>query len=201
MDGVESAKYSPRVAELLLPDPPLCDEAVLLRGWSEADVPAIVAACRDPTIARWTAMIPSPYNENDALEWITGQGPARRDGRALELAITGRQSGEIFGAVALSNVSQVQLRSGVGYWLAPQARGRGYATAAVRLVARWGFDRLGLARLELFTDVDNVDSQNVATRCGFRREGLLRSHLLVRSRGERRDSLVYGLLAEDLVEL
>ena len=89
----------------------------------------------------------------------------------------------------------------MGYWLAPQARGRGYATAAVRLVARWGFDRLGLARLELFTDVDNVASQNVATRCGFRREGLLRSHLLVRSRGERRDSLVYGLLAEDLVEL
>jgi len=185
------------VVQLVLPDPPLSADGVLLRGWSETDVPAVVAACQDPTIARWTAMIPSPYGEADALEWIAAQGPALREGRSVELAITSRHTGELFGAVALSNVSLVQRRSGVGYWLAAHARGHGHATTAVRLVARWGFQELGLERLELFTDVDNVASQNVATRCGFRREGRLRSHLLVLSTGKRRDSLVYGLVPDD----
>ena len=195
---LDVAQDSGEMGELLLPDPPLCDDAILLREWSETDVPAVVAACQDPAIVRWTAMIPSPYGERDALEWISGQAQERRDGRALELAITGRRSGELLGAVALSNVSLAQRRSGVGYWLAPQARGHGHATAAVRMLGLWAFEQLGLGRLELFTDVENVASQNVAERCGFRREGLLRAHLLVRSRGERRDSLVFGLIPADL---
>ena len=171
---------------------------MLLRAWCERDVSAIVAACQDPEIARWSPVIASPYGENDALEWLGGQQPPRLAGRALELAVTNGQSGEVLGAVALSNVDLSQLRSGVGYWLAPEARGHGYATAAVRAVARWAFDYLGLGRLEIVTHPDNVASQRVAERCGFVREGLLRSHMLIRSTGQRRDSLVYGLLPGEL---
>jgi hypothetical protein len=108
---------------LPLPDPPLRAGPVLLRPWGEADVPAIVAACQDPAITRWSPTIPSPYGERDALDWLEGQGPARREGRSLELAVAGVGSGEVLGAVALSSVSLPQLRSGVGCWLAPRARG------------------------------------------------------------------------------
>ena len=183
---------------LLLPDPPLAGGPVLLRGWSKADVSAIVAACQDLEIARFSPVIPSPYGENDALEWLTGQSATRGAGQALELAVTSGESGEVLGAVGLSNVELSQLRSGVGYWLAPEARGHGYATAAVRALARWAFEQLGLGRLELVTHPDNVASQRVAERCGFVREGLLRSHMLIRSTGQRRDSLVYGLLPAEL---
>jgi RimJ/RimL family protein N-acetyltransferase len=186
------------VPELPLPDPPLTAGQVLLRPWTEADVPAIVAACQDPEIARWSPVIPSPYGEKDALEWLASQGPSQQEGRALELAVTSGESGEVIGAVALSNVELSQLRSGVGYWLAPRARGHGYATTAVRLLAGWGFDHLGLGRLELVTHPDNVASQRVAERCGFVREGVLRSHMLIRRSGQRRDSLIFGLLPGEL---
>jgi ribosomal-protein-alanine N-acetyltransferase len=91
-----------------------------------------------------------------------------------------------------------QLSAQTGYWLAPEARSHGHATAAVRLLARWAFGQLGLARLELTTGPDNAASQRVAERCGFVWEGRLRSNIIIRHTGERRDSLIYGLLPGDL---
>jgi RimJ/RimL family protein N-acetyltransferase len=103
---------------------------------------------------------------------------------------------DVLGGASLYAVELAERRAAVGYWLAPHARGRGVATCATRLLARWGFDRLGLERLELTCGPDNVASQRVAERCGFTREGVLRSHL--RYKSGRRDSVVYGLLPGEL---
>jgi RimJ/RimL family protein N-acetyltransferase len=86
--------------------------------------------------------------------------------------------------------------AGVGYWLRPEARGRGAATIAVRLAAGWAFATLGIQRISLTTAPENLASQQVAARAGFRAEGLLRSWLPT-SRG-RRDCLMYSLLPDDL---
>jgi RimJ/RimL family protein N-acetyltransferase len=84
----------------------------------------------------------------------------------------------------------------VGYWLAPDARGRGVATRTLRLLARWAFEHLAVARLELTCAPDNVASQRVAERCGFVRESVLRSH--IRFKGGRRDTMVFSLLPGEL---
>jgi RimJ/RimL family protein N-acetyltransferase len=86
----------------------------------------------------------------------------------------------------------------VSYWLAPDGRGRGLATRALMLVAGWAFDVLGQQRLALQVEVQNLASQQVAQRCGFHREGQLRSHQQLRD-GTRADVFVYGLLAGELV--
>ena len=90
------------------------------------------------------------------------------------------------------------MSASIGYWLAGEARGQGYISRAVRVLARWAFDDLQLARLELTADPENIASQRVAERCGFRKEGHLRSDIVVHHSGERRDSLVYGLLPGEL---
>ena len=56
-----------------MPDPPLANDVVALRAWSERDIPFIVAACQDPLIDRFTAAIPYPYGEPDARAWLAGQ--------------------------------------------------------------------------------------------------------------------------------
>jgi RimJ/RimL family protein N-acetyltransferase len=180
-----------------MPDPPLANDVVALRAWSERDIPFIVAACQDPLIERFTAAIPSPYGESDARAWLAGQEPARRAERSLELAILDPSTAEPLGAVALSNVDLRHRRSGMGYWLAEGARGRGIATEAVRLLAGWALGALRLDRLELMIHPENIGSQRVAERCGFKREGLLRSYMLKQNSGERRDALVYGLLPHE----
>jgi RimJ/RimL family protein N-acetyltransferase len=68
----------------------------------------------------------------------------------------------------------------------------------VRLIARWAFDALGIARLELTCGPDNEVSQRVALRCGFVREGVMRSHLPFK--GGRRDTVLFSLLPGELTD-
>ena len=139
----------------------------------------------------------APYTETDARGYFAEQEETRLRGEGLSFALVEpRDQDVVLGAVSLYEVRQDQGCAAVGYWLAPWARGRGAATQAVRVLARWAFAELGLARLELTCGPDNEASQHVAERCGFSREGLLRSH--VPFKGARRDSVIYSLLPGEL---
>jgi RimJ/RimL family protein N-acetyltransferase len=184
------------MAELWFPVPPLAGDVVLLRPWGEADVPGIVTAYSDPVMQRFSWRT-TPYTQTDARALFAEQEGARLRGEGLNFALVEpRDQDVVLGGVSLSEVRLDQGRAAVGYWLAPEARGRGLASHAVRLLARWAFAELGLARLELTCGPDNEASQHVAERCGFTREGLLRSH--VPFKGARRDSVIYSLLPGEL---
>jgi RimJ/RimL family protein N-acetyltransferase len=103
-------------------------------------------------------------------------------------------SGEVVGGANLG-FSDHEIAE-VSYFLGSAARGRGYATRAVLLLARWAFAE-GIERLELRVEADNAASIHVAERAGFMREGIERAS---RSRpdGTRFDSVVYSLLPGDL---
>ncbi len=184
------------MAELCFPVPPLAGDVVLLRPWREADVPGMVLAFSDPVMQRFSWRT-TPYTETDARDYFAEQEEARLRGDELNFALVEpRDQNVVLGCVSLSEVRLDQGCAAVGYWLAPEARGRGAATHAVRLLARWAFAELGLARLELTCGPDNEASRHVAERCGFSREGLLRSH--VPFQGARRDSVIYSLLPGEL---
>ncbi len=183
------------MAELWFPVPPLAGDVVLLRPWREADVPGIVLAFSDPVMQRFSWR--TAYTETDARDSFAEREEARLRGEGLSFALA--EPGDrdvVLGGVSLHEVRLDQGCAAVGYWLAPEARGRGAATQAVRLLARWAVAELGLARLELTCGPDNEASQHVAERCGFSREGLLRSH--VPFKGARRDSVIYSLLPGEL---
>jgi RimJ/RimL family protein N-acetyltransferase len=184
------------MAELWFPVPPLADEVVLLRPWYEADVPGKLLAFSDPVMQRFSWRT-TPYTEADARSAFAEQEEARLRGEELNFALVepGDQAA-VLGGCSLYDVRLDQGCAALGYWLASEARGRGVATHAVRLLARWAFAELGLARLELTCGPDNEASQRVAEHCGFVREGLLRSH--VPFKGARRDSVIYSLLPGEL---
>lgn len=80
----------------------------------------------------------------------------------------------------------------VSYWFAPEGRGRGAATTAVRLVAMWAFEAWArLERIELQTLPENAASQRVAERAGFKREALLPQHK--RMHGALQDMVMYAM--------
>jgi RimJ/RimL family protein N-acetyltransferase len=178
--------------ELRPPDPPLQDDVVVLRPWQLGDVDAIVASCRDPETIRWTR-VPDPYSEDDARAWIERAQGAWAEGTA-SLAVVDRASDEV--AVALTMWPAGQGIAEFGYWAVPAFRGRGYTTRAVRLMARWALEGLGVARLQLGTMPGNAASERVAEKVGFQREGTLRA--LFDQRGVRRDVLMWSLLPGEL---
>jgi RimJ/RimL family protein N-acetyltransferase len=104
----------------------------------------------------------------------------------------------VVGGIGL-NVDNQGHRGTIGYWVAAHARGQGTCTRALRLLSSFAVDELELQRLDLVTDPDNVASQRVAEKVGFRREGVLRSHLR-HPDGRIRDSVMFSLLPGELRE-
>jgi RimJ/RimL family protein N-acetyltransferase len=185
------------MSELRFPDPPLADGAVLLRPWVADDVPDRIMAFADPSVLRFSWPHATAYEQEDARRFFVEQEQARRDGEALNFAFTDpTDTAVVFGGGSLWQVDLEQGRAAVGYWLAPAHRGRGKASRATRLMARWAFAELGVARLELTCGPDNEASARVALRCGFVREGVLRSHIAFK--GHRRDSVMFSLLPGEL---
>ncbi|MFL6048364.1 MAG: GNAT family N-acetyltransferase [Gaiellales bacterium] len=170
------------------PDPPLVDQAVALRPWTEADVEELVRCCNDPGVRRFIPVIPIPYMPEDARAFVARTVTAGE----LNLAVTDRATGALLGAVGVALKPWDAGMAEIGYWLAPEARGRGAATRALRLLARWTLREWPIGRLHLMADVDNTASQAVAERAGFTREGVMRSGML--ARGVARDHVVFSLL-------
>ena len=167
------------------------DGIVTLRRWREEDADAVYEACQDAEIQHWIPLIPRPYTREHALAFVRGEieGIGEQQYAIVE---GGRVVGSIGMGVNLNRTGHV------GYWCAREARGRGVITRALRLLSRYGFEELGLQRIELITDPDNVASQRVAEKVGYRREAVLRSHL-DHPDGRRRDSVMFSLLPGELL--
>lgn len=176
------------------PSRPLCDGVVLLRPWTEADVPAIAEACRDEEIARWLDSIPQPYTQADARAYVAMTRRGWKERTLAAFAITDAASGEVLGSVGVSVVDADQAVAEIGYWVKRTARGRGAATRAVQLASSWALRECGVQRLQLRADAGNLASQRVAERAGFTREGVLRSARYSPRRGLRVDFVMYSLL-------
>ncbi len=103
----------------------------------------------------------------------------------------------LLGGITLSNVRRgVAQMASVGYWIGHPHRRRGHMLAAVRAIAPFAFQRLGLHRLEAACIPDNVASRELLLKAGFRLEGEARAYLKIN--GVWRDHLLFGLLAGDL---
>jgi RimJ/RimL family protein N-acetyltransferase len=140
----------------------LRDDDLLLRPPVAGDIDAITVACSDEEMARFMPTLPSPYARSDAAWWVARCEQLWRAGVACPFAIVEVSSGELFGAIEIRLGERT-----IGYWVAASARGRGVATRALRLLCDWHADR----PLSLLTHPDNVASQRVAEKAGFRRVG------------------------------
>jgi RimJ/RimL family protein N-acetyltransferase/nitrite reductase/ring-hydroxylating ferredoxin subunit len=184
--------------KLAPPNPSLGDGVITLRPFRADDAPAIAAACQDREIQRWIPIIPVPYAEVDARGFILMTLEAWHEGTGYEFAIADAATDRYIGSIGL-HLGPNARRRAVGYLVAPEARGRGVAVRALRLVTRWGFDQLGIQRLALWTLPGNVRSQRVAEKAGFRFEGLARNWESDRD-GLPIDAVMYSLTPEDLAE-
>ena len=169
---------------------PLSDGVFTLRPFRLEDAPAVAAACRDPDIPRFTH-VPDNYSESDAREFIAATLRPEREERSFAIVDT---AGTLLGAIGFRTPNPGT--GEIGYWLAADARGRGAATRAVRLICEWAFGELGLVRMQLLTHPENAPSQKLAERCGFRREGVLRAWADMKE--GRVDLVMYSLLPGEL---
>ena len=168
--------------------------ATALREWTSRDAPALELAHRDPLIRRYaTTIVTSRAQAEAVLTTWTNLWPAG-GGAAWALADRG---GSVLGALIFVVRDRVSLRAEAGYWLVPEARGRGLATAALRAGTDAVLAGLGWHRVELSHAVENARSCAVARRAGYRPEGVLRDAQYYPDSGTWSDEHVHARLATD----
>jgi RimJ/RimL family protein N-acetyltransferase len=155
---------------LVAPARPLRDEVVVLRGWRAADVDQVTAACQDPSIHRYIA-VPWPYERSDAVAYLDRVERQWRDGTKAAFAIAAASDPDrVLGAIAVAVGGSV---GNAAYWVAPEARGRGVAGRALRLVTSWALRDLELGAVILEIDPSNLASRHVAESAGYHAAGHL----------------------------
>lgn len=156
-----------RFQDVELADLELTSERLLLRRWRESDASRVHAVMQDVSMYEHLA-VPNPYTADAARMFVTFLGHEGRDeGTGIGCAVIERETDLVVGSAAL----RLGVNRDVGYWIATDSRGHGYAAEAARTLAGFGFD-LGLPVVRLFCDVRNLPSARTALKAGFAFEGI-----------------------------
>jgi ribosomal-protein-alanine N-acetyltransferase len=158
--------------------PTLETERLLLRPLEFSDAPRIEALASDKRISANTLSIPHPYPEGGAAMWIQGMLEKRAQGdNECSFAILRKADGVLMGAVGIHPYPN-GFRAELGYWIGVDYWGQGYMTEAVRRVIQYGFEELGLERIDAWHFAQNPASGRVMQKAGMTFEGVMRQHFI-----------------------
>ncbi len=141
---------------------------------------------------KWMPWCHPDYSLNDSEEFISKCEEAWEDKTTFAFAIFKKSSDRFLGGVGLNQISLQNNFANLGYWVRSGQRNRGIATAAVRLLSEFGFEELGLTRIEIVIAVGNVASERVAENAGALREGVLRNRIILHN--VPHDAVMYSLV-------
>jgi RimJ/RimL family protein N-acetyltransferase len=148
----------------LLPERVLASP-VALRRLALADAPRVQLLAGEREVAEMTGLIPHPYPDGAAEEYIAAQNQAWETGKEYSYAVlTGDET--LVGMASLRPVAAE--RENVGYWIGRPYWGHGYATAALRAMVALGFVLLDVEKLTASHLARNPASGRVMEKCGMR---------------------------------
>jgi RimJ/RimL family protein N-acetyltransferase len=178
---------------MIAPDTALRGALVRLRPLAEPDITSLVRWYNDPDVLYWLHRSEEPATtaaaERSRLERSVAD-PAQV-AWMIETA-----EGRAIGYVRIEGIDPTHERAQLAIAIGERdCWGAGYGADAVRLVLRYGFERLNLRRIELITDIDNARGIRCYEKCGFVREGVLRQHRL--RYGQPLDMLQMAVLRDD----
>jgi RimJ/RimL family protein N-acetyltransferase len=144
----------------------------------------------------WLPWCHPGYTRAEAENWVRSREAAWQNRAEYSFVILAADTGQFAGGCGLNQFDGLRMRANLGYWVRTSQTGRGLATAATLLLARFGFLELKLQRIEIVAAVGNLASQRVAEKAGAVREGILRSRLRIHD--VPHDAVGYSLVPRDL---
>ena len=183
---------------IVFPAEGLAEDLIRVRFLRVEDAPSIVRGLSDKEILRGTGIVVMYDLTEEAVALrITERWPAlRRKGEVLFLAIADLETDEYLGNVQLHGFRWDDAQCEVGYWVLPEARGRGVSARAARLLSHWAIETLGMERIEAAADFDNEASLRSLATAGFTREGTARN--APQGQRGRVDVATFSLLRGDI---
>lgn len=167
---------------------------LVLRPFDLTDAPLVQRLAGAKEVANATALIPHPYPDGVAEQWIATHAAEWTAHRGLSLAVTLKPTGELIGAIGLT-FAEAHARAELGYWIGLPFWRHGFATEAASALTDFGFRAIGLNRVQAHHYASNPASGRVLLKVGMRREGTSPKMMLKNGRYE--DVVFYGVLRRD----
>jgi len=180
------------------PFPTLQTPRLTLRALTPEDLDAIFRIQSDPVVTKYFGR-PADSTPADTQKRLDLVFEGVRTGTAIRWGLTLRGSDELMGSTGFWRWNKDHRWAEIGYELAAAYWGKGYMTEAHMATLRYGFDVMGLNRVEANVDPENKASIRVLEKLGFVREALLREHWYYQ--GLFTDTATYGLLRRDFERL
>jgi RimJ/RimL family protein N-acetyltransferase len=165
---------------------------------TQQDAPVLSCLAGRREIADTTISIPHPYSEEQARHWTAEYADLFAQGKVVVFGMQSRRGGSLVGTIGLRDINAEHSQAELGFWVAVEYWGQGYATEAARAVIGFGFEQLGLNRIYAHHMVRNPASGRVLTKVGMKQEGLLRQR--VRKWGVFEDVVPLALLREEWLQ-
>ncbi len=174
------------------------DGVIALSPFGDADPEIVYPAVRESiaVVSRWLPWCHPGYSIEESRAWIAECARNWESRTAYQLGIFTVADGSFAGSVGINHLVRTNRMGNLGYWLRTSQAGRGYATRAVRLAARYAFDELDLSRLEIVAIPANTASRRVAEKAGAHLECVARNRIVMH--GQAYPAAVYSLVPEDL---
>lgn len=175
----------------------LSNDVVKIRRYCADDISLLFEAACESTneMLAWLSWCHPDYTVEESRSFVLSSETAWNEKSRFAFAILDVNSDLFLGGVGLNQINHKNKFANLGYWVRSSQAGRGVATAATLLATEFGFEDLGLNRIEILTAIGNVASQRVAEKAGAKKEGILRSRILLHNR--LLDAVMYSLIVAD----
>lgn len=173
-------------------------DGILIRPLAAEDVDALFATVSASlsTLSQWLPWAKIDYTRSDSTNWAVDCQRAWAAGTEYHFGVFDAASGRLMGGIGFSHVSPVRRSANLGYWVADDVRGGGVAVSASQIAAAWAFEHLGLQRIEILVQPENIASLRVAVKLGAVCEGIARNGIIVD--GEPCEAIVHSLIPHDI---
>lgn len=169
-------------------------ERLILRPLVIDDSDSLLKIFSDPEVMRYWNTAPWATVQ-DSLDFIDESNGLMQRQESLILGVYLKPTCELAGKCMLFSYDKESKRAEIGFGLGRDYWGKGYINEAGEALIQYGFNSLGLRRIEAEIDPNNQSSAKALEKLSFSREGLLRQRWEVN--GIVSDSAMYGRLVSD----
>jgi ribosomal-protein-alanine N-acetyltransferase len=168
---------------------------IRLRDLMLSDKEEYFTMMTDPEVVKYLSDEDVPNTIEAAVEEIKFWGGLFYRKQSVFWAIANSESDKFIGTVGYNSWNFYNRRAEISYDLMKDHWRKGIMTKALNNALIYGFKEMDLLRIEARTMLDNVPSQKILEKLGFKKEGVLRQYRVIR--GEPTDVLLYSLIRSD----
>jgi len=154
------------------PFPILHTAGLLMRAFEEKDLDSVFLGLSDPRVIKYYGV---HYNSRESakrqMSWFT---ELQNDGTGIWWAVCSPDNTVFYGAGGLNNLHRGHKKAEIGFWLMPEFWRQGHMTKVIPMIVNYGFQILGLHRIEAMVETENQNCKRVMAKLDFIHEGTLR---------------------------